>query len=80
MCKNCGDINHNRILKPRKGEVFSINAKQVHDNDVNTINNFIRFARAVTKLGSEPTKENALKAKKAQDKMLSKNKSGRRKK
>ena len=81
MCKSCGDINHKRILKPRKGEMFSINAKQIHNEDVNTINNFIRFARAVTKLQSEPNKENAQKLKKAHDKMLSKNKSetGRKK-
>jgi hypothetical protein len=50
MCNKCGDSEHDdRILKPRKGEMFSINAKQIHNSDVDTVNNFIRFARAVSK-------------------------------
>jgi hypothetical protein len=75
MCVKCGDSEHDdRILKPRKGEMFSINAKQIHNDDVETINNFIRFARAVTKVQSEPTKENAQKLKKIHDKLLKKTK------
>jgi hypothetical protein len=73
MCNGCGDKEHdNRILKPRKGEMFSVNAKQIHDDDVNKINNFIRFARAVTKVRSEPTKENAQKLKNIHDKLIGK--------
>jgi len=43
MCNSCGDISklHEEILKPNKGEQFSINAKNLTDYDVKQINNFI---------------------------------------
>lgn len=79
MCKNCGDSNHHpKILKPRKGEVFSINAKNIDDESANTVNNFIRFARAFTKLKDEPNDKNAERFIKARKKLFSKKKSGRK--
>jgi len=52
MCNSCGDISklHEEILKPNKGEQFSINAKNLTDYDVKQINNFISFVRNVTEL------------------------------
>lgn len=51
MCKKCGDSEHDdRILKPREGEMFSINATSIHDDDVKTVNKFITFARLITEL------------------------------
>jgi len=82
MCNSCGDKKHKvdkRILKPKKGEMYSINAKSIDDNTANHINNFIRFARAHTKLVNEPSDKNVEKLIKAKKKLFSTKKSGRNK-
>ncbi len=82
MCNSCGDKKHKvdkRILKPKKGEMFSINANKIDNETANTINNFIRFARAHTKLINEPNDGNVEKLIKAKKKLFRTKKSGRNK-
>lgn len=78
MCKRCGDIEHDGILKPKEGEQFSINAKNLTKKDVETINNFITFGRNLVQLKQSPTVQNLKSFQKAHNKLIGK-KSGTKK-
>jgi len=45
MCKQ-----DHRIIQPLPGEIFSISAQSLTENDCKKINEFILFARLITKL------------------------------
>lgn len=54
MCKNAD----NRIVKLLPGEMISINAESLSDETCKSINDFILFARAYTKLKNNNANEN----------------------
>jgi len=72
MCKNCGNIEHDGILKPKEGEQFSINANNLTKKDISTINNFITFGRNLVQLKQSPTLENFKSFKKSHEKLIGK--------